>query len=232
MQMRAVRSVAAVGCGLIMLVTMGCGVGPKDQQIEALQNEVNKLQGEKQDLMARLQRALAERDEARGRVADLMQQLAALKGKEPTAPDRGRWHGNEQFAWTDISESILFDSGKADLKAAGRTELQTVLNEARQKYPGHQIWIVGHTDTDPIKHSKWKDNLELSVQRGCTIFREMQKLGVDPKNMVAAGQGEYNPKASNANSAGKAQNRRVQIIAIRVPSDTGPTIESPTGEQG
>ncbi len=231
--MRAVRSVAAVGCGLILLVATGCGVGPKDQQIEALQGEVNKLTGENQDLRNRLARALQERDEARARAADLMAQLAAAQNKPAAAqPDQGRWHGTEQFAWTDISENILFDSGKADLKAAGRTELQNVLNEARQKFPGHQIWIVGHTDTDPIKHSKWKDNLELSVQRGCTIFRELQKMGVDPKNMVAAGQGEHNPKASNATSAGKAQNRRVQIIAIMVPTETGPTIETPSGEQG
>jgi chemotaxis protein MotB len=229
--MRTVRSVAAAGCGLVLLLSMGCGVGPKDQQIEALQSEVNKLQGEKQQLMERLAKALSERDAARARAADLEQQLAALKGKEQAAPPPDRWERHGPIAWTNISEKILFDSGKADLKLAGRTELQAVLGEAREKFPDREIWIVGHTDTDPIKHSKWKDNLELSVQRGATVFREMQKLGVDPKHMIAAGQGEFNPIDTNATSVGKGRNRRVQIIAVEVPPASTPAIEAP-GERG
>jgi flagellar motor protein MotB len=226
--MRTVRSVAALGCGLIMLLTIGCGQGPKDQQIEAYQLEVNKLQRENQGLRNALAKALAERDEALAHARDLEQQLAALQGEGGKS---GRWNEFKGVAYTDIADNILFDSGKADLRAAGRAELQNVLAEARQRYPGRQIWIVGHTDTDPIKHSKWKDNLELSVERACTVFRELQKLGADPTHMVAAGQGQYNPKASNATAAGKQQNRRVQVIAIEMPSTPSGGIE-PTGEHG
>jgi len=227
--MRMVQSGVALGCGLALLMATGCGPGPKDLQIQGMQETIDKLQAEKADLQNRLARAMNERDAARARAADIEQQLAALRGQPETGP-KDRWERYGPIAWTDIADNILFDSGKADLKPAGRTELQTVLAEAREKFPGRQLWVVGHTDADPIKYSKWKDNLELSVQRSCTVFREMQKLGADPRTMVAAGQGEFNPKAPN-DAKNKQFNRRVQVIAIEVPTAKGRPVEPP-GEQG
>lgn len=231
--MRAVRSAAAVVGGLVVLLAIGCGQSPKDQQIEAYQIEVNKLQAEKNDLMARLAQALSDRDRARGRELDLQQRLLELQAemtrREGEAQQIGRWTEAGGIAWTDIADNILFDSGKANLKAAGRTELQQVAAEIRERYAGRQIWIIGHTDNDPIRKSGWKDNLELSAQRACTVFREMQKLGFDPSRMVAAGQGEHNPKAENKGKT-KRLNRRVQIIAVEIPDTRGGLEEA--SEQG
>ncbi len=231
--MRTARSIAALGCGVAFLLTIGCGPTPKDQQIQALQEEVSRLQAEKTDLLARLRRAEAERDAARAQVAELQRQLAAGQVQPPPQPvvqQRGPWTEYEGFAWQDISDEILFDSGKADLKSTGRGKLQSVLDDVRQRWPDRQIWIVGHTDTDPIKVSKWKDNLELSVQRAATVFREMNRMGVDPTRMVAAGQGEFHPKGDNSSRAGKQQNRRVQIIAVQVPEPMARS--APTDERG
>lgn len=213
--MRVVRSVVAVGGLLAVMLIVGCGPGAKDQQIQALQEENNRLRAENAELRQRLAQALAERDQARAALAQLQQQ--------PIGPpeQKGRFTEFPGFAWTDIAENILFDSGKADLKTAGRTELQSVMAEIKQRWPDREIWIVGHTDTDPIKHSKWRDNLELSVERGATVFREMQKMGVDATRMVAAGRGEWAPKAPNTTAAGKQQNRRVQVIAVQVPPRPG-----------
>ena len=229
--MRMVRSVVAVGCGLMLLATIGCGPGPKDMQIEALQARVNDLQAEKQGLMSDLARSLGERDEARGRALDLRQQLAELRARMGSGEARqeGRWTRGEGIAWTDIADNILFASGKANLKASGRAELQNVVAEVRDKFPGWQIWIIGHTDSDPIKHSKWKDNLELSVHRACAVHRELAKLGLNVDELVAAGQGEYNPKAPN-DAKNKHFNRRVQIVAVQTPVTSGGIEE--TGEQG
>lgn len=207
--MRVVRSVVAVGGLLAVVLIVGCGPGAKDQQIQALQEENNRLRAENADLRNRLAQALAERDQARAALAQYQQ--------APAQPQQGRWSVFEGIAWTDIAENILFDSGKANVKPQGVAELQSVLAELKQKWPDRQVWIVGHTDTDPIKHSKWTDNLELSVERGAAVFRELQKMGIDPTRMVAAGAGQWNPKAPNTSAAGKQQNRRVQVIAVRVP---------------
>ena len=220
--MRTVRSVVAVGCGLVLLASIGCGPGPKDMQIEALQTRINDLQAENQGLLSDLASATAERDDARGRALDLRQQLDELRSRQQAGggTQEGRWSTAPGIAWTDIADNILFASGKATLKAEGHAELQTIASEIRQKFPGWQIWIIGHTDSDPIKHSKWKDNLELSVQRACAVHRELAKLGLNVRDLLAGGQGEYNPKAPN-DAKNKHLNRRVQIIAVQTPDMSG-----------
>ena len=111
-----------------------------------------------------------------------------------------------------LPNAILFDSGKAELKRATSTELDHIRSVLRDKYPGKQVDVVGHTDTDPIKKSKWKDNWELSAQRALSVLRYLVKRGISEKDIQAVGCGESQPIASNANASGKAKNRRVEIV--------------------
>ena len=111
-----------------------------------------------------------------------------------------------------LPNAILFDSGKAELKRATSTELDHIRSVLRDKYPGKQVDVVGHTDTDPIKKSKWKDNWELSAQRALSVLRYLIKRGISEKDIQAVGCGESQPIASNANASGKAKNRRVEIV--------------------
>lgn len=220
--MRALRCVAAVAVGAVLLLATGCGMGPKEMQIQELQEQVNQLQAEKADLISQLARARSERDAARQREMEMAQRLRQLQDRmaqgEPT--ETGIWTERPGIAWTDVADDILFDSGKAVLKQTGRTELQKILDELRQRWPDRQVWVIGHTDSDPIRKSNWKDNLELSLARSATVYRELQSMGVDPRRMVAAGQGEHNPKAPNEPRS-KHQNRRVQIIAVQLPDLAG-----------
>jgi chemotaxis protein MotB len=111
-----------------------------------------------------------------------------------------------------LQNTILFSSGQATLKKATSTELDHIQSVLRQKYPNNPIDVVGHTDTDPIKKSKWKDNLELSAQRALTVVRYLIQRGVDEERIRAVGCGAARPVASNANAAGKARNRRVEVV--------------------
>ncbi len=111
-----------------------------------------------------------------------------------------------------LPNAILFDSGKAELKRATSTELDHIRSVLRDKYASKQVDVVGHTDTDPIKKSKWKDNWELSAQRALSVLRYLVKRGI-PKDMIqAVGCGESQPIASNSTTSGKAKNRRVEIV--------------------
>ena len=111
-----------------------------------------------------------------------------------------------------LKNEILFDSGKATLKKATSTELDHIRSVLRDKYPGKQVDVVGHTDTDPIKKSKWKDNWELSAQRALSVLRYLVKRGISEKDIQAVGCGESQPIASNSTTSGKARNRRVEIV--------------------
>jgi len=111
-----------------------------------------------------------------------------------------------------LPNAILFDSGKAELKKATSTELDHIQSVLRDKYAGKQIDVIGHTDTDPIKKSKWKDNWELSAQRSLTVLRYLVKRGIPEEKIKAVGCGESQPIASNSTASGKARNRRVEIV--------------------
>lgn len=232
------RTMGTIGGLLALLLAVGCGNDSKDMQIRRLQEENQALKGENQGLQDRLAAAMRDFDAANRRALELqdlynkaMNDLAA----KPTSNMPANWVGNEQIAWTNIAEDILFDSGKADVKPAGRSKLGEIVGQIRSNFPDREIFVVGHTDTDPIQKSKWRDNLELSVQRGAAVTRELQKLGMEPQRIVAAGAGEFQPRATNSTKAGKQANRRVQIIAVRKPSEAmmPGTIEETRGsEQG
>jgi chemotaxis protein MotB len=111
-----------------------------------------------------------------------------------------------------LPNAILFDSGKATLKKATSVELNHIRSVLQDKYPGRQIDVVGHTDADPIKKSKWKDNWELSSQRALTVIRYLLKRGIPKDEIRAVGCGASQPIASNSTNSGKAKNRRVEII--------------------
>jgi len=111
-----------------------------------------------------------------------------------------------------LPNAILFDSGQATLKKATSTELDHIRSVLESKYSGRQIDVVGHTDMDPIKKSKWKDNWELSAQRALTVARYLIQRGIANDNIRAVGCGESRPIASNATASGKAKNRRVEIV--------------------
>ena len=111
-----------------------------------------------------------------------------------------------------LPNAILFDSGKAALKKATSVELDHIQSVLQSQHAGRQIDVVGHTDSDPIKKSKWKDNWELSAQRALSVARYLIKRGIPEDKIRAVGCGESRPIASNATTSGKARNRRVEIV--------------------
>ena len=111
-----------------------------------------------------------------------------------------------------VRDDILFSPGKATLKKASITELNHILSVLQSKYSGREIDIIGHTDSDPIKKSGWKDNWELSAQRSLSVVRYLLSRGFPADKIRQAGCSEYRPIASNASSSSKARNRRVEIV--------------------
>jgi chemotaxis protein MotB len=111
-----------------------------------------------------------------------------------------------------LPNAILFDSGKANLKKGTSAELDHIQSVLQSKYSGRQVDVVGHTDSDPIKKSPWKDNWELSAQRALSVVRYLVERGIPKNNIRAVGRGESQPIAPNDSASGKAKNRRVEIV--------------------
>ena len=70
---------------------------------------------------------------------------------------------------TFVSE-VLFDSGKSDLRKDSFEKLDKVAAVLQTTVKDLNIGIEGHTDSDPIKHSNWKSNWELSAHRALGVL--------------------------------------------------------------
>jgi len=115
-----------------------------------------------------------------------------------------------------IPASITFASGQSELTKEGRNALQTVAKTLAKDYGGGTYWIEGHTDSDPIKKSKWGTNRDLSVARAMAVLHYLvESCGMSDEQCVVAGHGQYAPIAENQDNAGKARNRRVEIVVHR-----------------
>ena len=79
-----------------------------------------------------------------------------------------------------------------------------------------QIQVSGHTDSNPISEklaSQFPTNWELSVSRAINVVRFLEeKANVPAKNLIASGYGQHHPIASNKSAAGRARNRRIEIL--------------------
>ena len=114
----------------------------------------------------------------------------------------------------NMVDSILFDSGKAEVKAAGLVVLEkvvSILADVKDK----AIRIEGHTDNVQIVGAlakQYPTNWELSSARAINVARYLLKQGIDPSQLSAVAYGDTRPIAGNDTPEGKAKNRRIEII--------------------
>lgn len=217
-------TMGAAGLAALLLVC-GCSEGSKDMQIRKLQEDVDRLTGENRDMNARLAAAERNASDSARRAMELQRMLDEARRNMDSGAGASNlppgWEGNNQVAWIDLPEEILFDSGKASLKGSGKSKVQEIARtiQGTSQFAGREVWVVGFTDNDPIKVTakEWKDNLDLSCNRAMTVTRELYSLGIDPQRVTAGGQGEYNPRVPNDSKANKAKNRRVQVVVANVP---------------
>lgn len=216
----------SLGLFASLALILGCQDDANIKMIEELQDQNADLRAQNEDLINRLNSCMSGRDADRSTILSLEQRLRDAQSQpvvvqEPERRLPGDWQtiGDGSIKWVNVGGDILFDSGRATLKRAGQMKLSEIVSQIRSNFPSDEIWVVGHTDSDPIKVTKnlWQDNLDLSCNRAMTVYRELMKEGLDPARMYAAGQGEFHPLVPNDSSANKKQNRRVQILAISKP---------------
>lgn len=110
-------------------------------------------------------------------------------------------------------DGILFDSGKAQIKA-GAVPTLSLMGEKLKSYmdQGYTLCIEGHTDNQPISTAQYPSNWELSSARAIAVLRfYMEEMDFDISKMSCLGWAEYHPIAENDTADGRAMNRRVEI---------------------
>jgi outer membrane protein OmpA-like peptidoglycan-associated protein len=104
---------------------------------------------------------------------------------------------------------IYFDIDKATLEL-GAEKVLIEMVKLMKNYSDLKIEIQGHTDNSgPAAH-----NLDLSKRRAETVKKFLLAYGIETPRMVAKGYGEEKPVAPNDTEAGRAQNRRVELVKL------------------
>lgn len=103
---------------------------------------------------------------------------------------------------------ILFASDKATLTSASKARIDQAL-PAIKSSSSTNMEVVGHTDSRASNDY----NFELSVRRAQAVADYLVSAGVPSSRLSVIGKGESDPVADNSTSEGRAQNRRVEVIA-------------------
>jgi len=167
---------------------------------QRLDEEIAKISREKEEEMARLRNT---HDEM---VKTLQKEIEQGQVKVTQLADR---------LSLNIVDKILFPSGEDQITEAGKEILLRVggvLAQAKDKI----IRIEGHTDNVPTGkplRERFPTNWELSAARATNVVRFLQEEAkIDPTSLEAVGMGQYRPIASNKSTAGRSQNRRIEIV--------------------
>ena len=215
MQLVKAKVIIPLICVVALSLVSGCTDYKKkydylNVEHQNLKGRFENLQGQKQRLADRISQDQQTIDELRRQIEELNQTPA-----DATGFGEGydvAFDANAGTITVTLQNTILFASGKASLKNATSSELDHILSVLKSKYAGKEIDVVGHTDTDPIRKSEWKDNWELSAQRALSVTRYLVDHGVSDDLVRASGCGPARPVSSNSSRAGKAKNRRVEIV--------------------
>lgn len=191
---------------------------------EALNRQLAAMQAEKDALESDKEALVTARDYLAKSVEEKSSELATLKGTTDELKEKMK----DEIAKGDIQltesggklrvglvDKILFDSGEASISKRGEGVLARV-GAVLASIEDRQIQVSGHTDNTPISDKlkqQFPTNWELSMARATNVVRFLQeKAGVPAERLVASGYGEYQPIAKNRTAAGRAKNRRIELL--------------------
>lgn len=115
-----------------------------------------------------------------------------------------------QATLNEYAKTILFDTGKATIKAQSADVLRDIIGILKE-YPTSKFTVEGHTDSVGSETL----NQRLSDSRANSVKEYLVENGIDAFRLSALGYGESKPIDSNSTKAGRANNRRVEINLVK-----------------
>lgn len=194
-------------------------LGRKKEELDKREASLRELEGtlvEKSADVEALRESLKEREAA---IEELSTELNAmnsalestLKAIQGALVDFDKSELSVQIkngkVYVSLSQQLLFEKGSSQIGSRGKEALSN-LAEALKNMDDQGITVEGHTDSDGSVERNW----ELSTNRATEVVLYLQRAGVDPERMLAAGKAFYQPIAPNTSEANKALNRRTEII--------------------
>ena len=181
------------------------------QSVETLSTEKGSLAASLADTRRQLDELKKQQAAAEARAAEFQ----ALIGRFQKLADAGKLKVvlRDGRMIIELPNDVLFDSGKDELKAEGKSTLVEVA-KVLKTVSGRRFQVAGHTDNVKISTARFPSNWELSTARAVTVTRLLQDNGVSPESLSAAGYGEFDPAQPNDSAENKAKNRRIEISLV------------------
>jgi chemotaxis protein MotB len=114
-----------------------------------------------------------------------------------------------------LTDKVLFDSGQIDIHPAAAQLLRHIAQLVLGSGISNPIRIEGHTDNVPLSGGRFYDNWGLSAGRAVAVLEQFKAAGVPDARMSVAGYADTQPIAPNTTAAGRALNRRVEVVVLR-----------------
>ncbi|HBQ18998.1 MAG TPA: endoflagellar motor protein [Myxococcales bacterium] len=181
------------------------------EEVEGLESERGNLQSSLQETQRALEELRARERAQQERLATFRRMIERFRSMIDSGRLRVRIVRNRMLI--ELSENILFDSGRADLRDEGEVALSEIV-QVLNSIPNRQFQVAGHTDNIPMRSSRFQSNWELSTARAVNVARFMIDQGLNAERISAAGYAETQPVASNSTPEGRAQNRRIEIVLV------------------
>jgi outer membrane protein OmpA-like peptidoglycan-associated protein len=215
----------------------------RQAQLEAEQQAEQRKQADAARAQADQARAQADAEAQRAREeaerAHEAQQQAELNKQQADqqvaqARERLRQQLNQVLQTTETARGlivnmsdVLFDFNKYTLKPEAREKLAKV-SGILLAYPGLKLQVEGYTDN--IGSDEY--NQKLSEERAGSVRDYLVSQSVADANVTAAGYGKTHPVADNSTNAGRAQNRRVELVVSGAAIGIQPGEPGAAGEPG
>lgn len=162
------------------------------------------------DLGSRLNIALAQKVQELSRYrSDFFGRLREILGNRPEIRVVG-----DRFVF---QSEVLFEVGQAAINPDGRAELDKLASaivDLSREIPPDIPWILrvdGHTDKRPITSPQFRSNWDLSASRAIAVVQYLVAKGVDPRRLLAAGFGEFQPLDTGDGDDAYRRNRRIEL---------------------
>ncbi|MCX4243359.1 OmpA family protein [Paraliomyxa miuraensis] len=186
-------------------------------RIAELEGELVALNKQIEDLAAKAGTTAKELAELRAEKAKREKELQVYKdlfGKLKAMVDAGTIQVGFRKGRmvVQLSNAILFDSGKSSLRAEGNEAIASLAPALVSV--DREFLVAGHTDNVPIKTARYPSNWELSTARAVSVVKALIEAGYPAAKVGAAGYGENDPVGDNTTDEGKEQNRRIEIILM------------------
>ncbi|MCC6575498.1 MAG: OmpA family protein [Planctomycetes bacterium] len=165
---------------------------------------------------AALRKSLADMKEVKAPTVDQEALLAEMK--KIWSSENGDWDVVSRGGAVGVridDKGVLFKPGSWEITDKTKEILGKLADLLKSKMDANSmVRVDGHTDSDPVKRLKSQgiaDNVHLSIMRAQSVRNFLVSKGIESDRIFVAGFGEYWPIESNANSAGKQRNRRVEV---------------------